>query len=469
MATLKLIAAYAMRLVAGDRSVHKVVLFDEAWFLLASRDGRRLIDRLNRLGRAENATLILATQQLTDVGEIENLIGTRFIFGQETAAEARRALELLGLDPEDRALVERIRSYRRGRCLMRDIDDRVAELQIETVHEHLLRILDTSPGARTGAGGGGMKRAVALALASRPARRGRRRARTTAAATCWATSARARRSRTGSPTSTRCRRTRSTTRSRSASPTPTGVPPMIAQWAAAQLWNVTSLLVKCTIDLFTWAFSLDLLNGPDGALGPVAAAITSLYENVIGEAWMVVAILAAGIWGIWKALVQRRYTETAGALGLSVRVRRVALFFVYQPERTVGQASQWTNTVSLAFLSGANSGSLDDPRRPSARSPTTCSRRSSTSPGSCSSSAAWRTASTPTARPRRLPPPGRARRRRPRRLPRPHHPGPGRLRRLRRALPYPPQPRRRESCATRRSPTALARPRSATATLPLAA
>ena len=36
VATLKLIAAYAMRLVAGDRSVHKVVLFDEAWFLLAS-------------------------------------------------------------------------------------------------------------------------------------------------------------------------------------------------------------------------------------------------------------------------------------------------------------------------------------------------------------------------------------------------------------------------------------------------
>ncbi len=156
VATLKLIAAYAMRLVSGDRSVHKVVLFDEAWFLLASRDGRRLIDRLNRLGRAENATLILATQQLTDVGEIENLIGTRFIFGQETAAEARRALELLGLDPDDRVLVERVRSYRRGRCLLRDIDDRVAELQIEPVHEHLLRILDTAPGARARLGGGGM-------------------------------------------------------------------------------------------------------------------------------------------------------------------------------------------------------------------------------------------------------------------------------------------------------------------------
>jgi len=147
VATLKLIAAYAMRLVSGDRSVHKVVLFDEAWFLLASRDGRRLIDRLNRLGRAENATLILATQQLADVGEIENLIGTRLIFGQETTAEARRALELLGLDPEDRALVERLRGYRKGRCLMRDIDDRVAEVQIDPIYEHLLTVLDTSPKA----------------------------------------------------------------------------------------------------------------------------------------------------------------------------------------------------------------------------------------------------------------------------------------------------------------------------------
>lgn len=147
VATLKLIAAYAMRLVSGDRSVHKVVLFDEAWFLLASRDGRRLIDRLNRLGRAENATLILATQQLEDVGEIENLIGTRLIFGQETVAEARRALQLLGLDPEDRGLVERVRAYRRGRCLMRDIDDRVAEVQIDLVYRHLLEILDTTPAA----------------------------------------------------------------------------------------------------------------------------------------------------------------------------------------------------------------------------------------------------------------------------------------------------------------------------------
>ena len=142
---------------------------------------------------------------------------------------------------------------------------------------------------------------------------------------------------------------------------PDGVPPMIAQWAAAQLWNMTSFLVKSVIDLFTWAFSLDLLNGPGGALGPVSHAISSLYENVIGQAWTVAAILIAGIWGVWKALMQRRYTETAGAFAISVTFVLVALFFVYQPEKSIGQASQWTNQLSLAFLSGTTQGSLDDP------------------------------------------------------------------------------------------------------------
>ena len=103
---------------------------------------------------------------------------------------------------------------------------------------------------------------------------------------------------------------------------------------------------------------------------------------------MVVAILIAGIWGIWKALVQRRYTETAGALAVSVVFVLIALFFVYQPERTIGQASRWTNTLSLAFLSGRQPRHARRPRtRPSARSPTTSSRRSSTSRGWSSSSA----------------------------------------------------------------------------------
>jgi DNA helicase HerA-like ATPase len=136
-----------MRLVNSDRSRHKLVLFDEAHFLLDSASGRRLADRLNRMGRSMNATLLLASQRLSDSGDLEALIGTRMIFGQETESEARRALELLGLDPDDRALIAKVRGYRKGRCLIRDIHDRVAETQIDLVNPDWLRILDTTPQA----------------------------------------------------------------------------------------------------------------------------------------------------------------------------------------------------------------------------------------------------------------------------------------------------------------------------------
>jgi hypothetical protein len=146
VATLSLVAALAMRLVSRDRSTHKVVLLDEAWFLLASTLGRALISRLVLLGRAFNATVLLATQLLAHVGDLSDLVGSYLIFGQESDAEAQRALTQLALDPDDRALVARLRGYRKGRCLMRDLEGRIGELQIDLVFPELLDALNTTPG-----------------------------------------------------------------------------------------------------------------------------------------------------------------------------------------------------------------------------------------------------------------------------------------------------------------------------------
>ena len=146
------------------------------------------------------------------------------------------------------------------------------------------------------------------------------------------------------------------------------IPALIAHFLAGMIWQLTALLIRSVTELFSWAFSLDLLNGSsetegEGALGPIGDAVTYLYENVFGHEWMVVAIILAGGWGIYKALVQRRYTETAGALAKSVVFVLVALFFVYQPELTVGTVSEWTNEMSLAFLAGVNQGDVDDPEQ----------------------------------------------------------------------------------------------------------
>ncbi|HEU5105176.1 MAG TPA: ATP-binding protein [Solirubrobacterales bacterium] len=147
VATLALVAAKALRLVSSNRNRHKIVLLDEAWFLLASTQGRLLLNRLMRLARSMNATILLATQRLADLGDLSELVGVFFIFGQDSVLEAERALRLLGLDPEDPGLRSRLTEYRQGLCLMRDLDGRVGEVQFDLADPELLAALDTTPKA----------------------------------------------------------------------------------------------------------------------------------------------------------------------------------------------------------------------------------------------------------------------------------------------------------------------------------
>ena len=145
VATLSLVAALALRLISGDRSRHKVVVLDEVWFLLASRQGRSLLNRIIRLGRALNATVLVATQRLADLGDLAALFGVYFLFGQETDGEAATGLAHIGMDRDEAAMRSRVREYRQGRCLMRDLDGRVGEVQFDVVFAELLEALDNTP------------------------------------------------------------------------------------------------------------------------------------------------------------------------------------------------------------------------------------------------------------------------------------------------------------------------------------
>ncbi len=141
-----------------------------------------------------------------------------------------------------------------------------------------------------------------------------------------------------------------------------GVPPLIAFFVAQVIWMLTAFIANALITLFAFAFSLDLLNGNgtpgSGALTPVSEAIHSLYANTFGAPWLIVAILLAGLWAMWKALVQRRYTETAGALAVSVLYCVLAIGIVTQPQRTIAPASKLANELSTALLSATSQGNL---------------------------------------------------------------------------------------------------------------
>jgi DNA helicase HerA-like ATPase len=144
VATLALVAALALKLISGDRTRHKVVVLDEAWVLFASSQGRALLNRLVRLGRAFNATVLLVSQRLDDLGELAQLVGAFYLFGTDSQREAARGLEQIGLDPTEGALAARVTEFRRGRCLIRDLDGRIGEAQFDPLPE-LLDGLDTTP------------------------------------------------------------------------------------------------------------------------------------------------------------------------------------------------------------------------------------------------------------------------------------------------------------------------------------
>lgn len=148
-AILHLLAMYALHLTSSDRRRHSVLGFDEAWVLLSDAAGRALIERISRLSRAQNATPLLATQVLEDADALDGLIGPMFCFGVESEREARGALRLLGMDDDDAQLRQSLMSFRRGRCMMRDLDGRVAPVQIDLLDQGLVEALDTTPAAPT--------------------------------------------------------------------------------------------------------------------------------------------------------------------------------------------------------------------------------------------------------------------------------------------------------------------------------
>jgi len=141
-----------------------------------------------------------------------------------------------------------------------------------------------------------------------------------------------------------------------------GVPPLIAYFIAQVIWLITAFLANAVITLFAFAFSLDLLNGSgspgSGALTPVSDAIHNIYANTFGTPWLIAAISIVAVWAMWKALVQRRYTETAGALAVSLLYCILALGIVTQPERTIGPASRFTNQLSTSLLSLTSQGNV---------------------------------------------------------------------------------------------------------------
>jgi hypothetical protein len=125
------------------------------------------------------------------------------------------------------------------------------------------------------------------------------------------------------------------------------------QSVAVFAWLGLVYALKGTLLLLEWAFSLDLLNE---AMREVREALGRLHHRVLGRPWFLAALSVAGLWGIWRGLVQRRAEQTLAGLAGTVGLMLVALVLINDPVGTVGHASRMASDASLGFMGAASSG-----------------------------------------------------------------------------------------------------------------
>lgn len=115
-----------------DKNIRTTTIFDEAWLLTTSRQGKNLVKSLRRVGRSYKNQLVLCTQSVNDVDRVEDNdvgnFGAQFYF--DARKERKEILESLEITPTEENLKELAR-LKKGQCLFRDIYDRKDQLSVD--------------------------------------------------------------------------------------------------------------------------------------------------------------------------------------------------------------------------------------------------------------------------------------------------------------------------------------------------
>ena len=161
VALIQGITGVALRLSSAKelRAMRKTVAVPEVHILLRATGGVNFLDQIARMGRAFNTALVYDTQDCTSVmqypGLVEQLQGVR-LFQLTTKAQQDAGAELLGLEPSPEMRVRILelgrdetdaRKIAKGRALVRDWTDQVAEVQFTFPSEQVQRLLSTDPNA----------------------------------------------------------------------------------------------------------------------------------------------------------------------------------------------------------------------------------------------------------------------------------------------------------------------------------
>lgn len=118
---------------------------------------------------------------------------------------------------------------------------------------------------------------------------------------------------------------------------------------AAMIWSIDRHVSDWIIDLFDTAFSVDMLS-PGGPLRAAASISARQLYVQVAQPLLSTAIVVAGLWAVWQLLVQRRYAQGAGALGVTLSYCMICMAIVLAPAATIGTLAGASRELSTGVL-----------------------------------------------------------------------------------------------------------------------
>lgn len=150
VAVMYLLTRFARELMLSmDKGHPKAICIDEAWAVTSTPQGAKLIPEIARMGRSHNTVPVLVSQNAGDLmaESVTNSLSTLFAFRSERTEEVKDILDLLNME-DNEGHRRAIRDLRNGECLMKDMDGRIARVQIDAWNETLFNAFNTNPETR---------------------------------------------------------------------------------------------------------------------------------------------------------------------------------------------------------------------------------------------------------------------------------------------------------------------------------
>lgn len=150
VSVMYLLTRYARRLMLSlDKGHPKAICIDEAWAITSTPQGAKLIPEVARMGRSHNTSLVLVSQNAGDLMDqsVTNSISSVFAFRSSVPNEIDDVLTLLTMDPTE-GHRSAVRDLNNGECLFKDVDGRLARVQIDSWNQAMFDAFNTNPETR---------------------------------------------------------------------------------------------------------------------------------------------------------------------------------------------------------------------------------------------------------------------------------------------------------------------------------